>query len=326
MKQLVKNIVGRSTLTMATWLPENRQLLERVGLRTSQGLFGDRVVAIKFCNGNSFKLAHVDESYLAFELFWHGGDYYEPITRALLSHLIRPAATFVDVGAHLGFFSITSGVARRDLKILAFEPNPKNFRLLRANAAANGLDNVICEQVAISDKDGVGTLYLTESDMSASLMKGFQEQDTKQTGEMRVRTRSLDSYVEEHGIAGPLVIKVDIEGHEPAFFRGASSTIAAYKPDIILEVLYEQEPGLIDELKALGYRFYPVTDQGLTELEAPRLIKRYPFLFLNHLLSTRPRQELAGIFDRVQAEIAGIDLHQTSKHFPKEQWPLLWTA
>jgi hypothetical protein len=139
-----------------------------------------------------------------------------------------------------------------------------------------------------------------------------------------VPTASLDHYLEQHEIRGPLVIKVDIEGHESAFFRGASHTIAAKKPDIVLEVLYDQDPRLISELKTLGYHFYPITDQGLVELEAPRLIKRFPLLFLNHLLSARPREELAGIFNRAREATRNLNLLETSKHFPKEKWPHLW--
>lgn len=298
--------------------------MKPLGIRTSQDLFGDRIVSIQIAGGKSFLLTHVDESYFGFQLFWRGGDYYEPITRALLASLLRPGDTFLDIGAHLGFFSLTMGLSNRGVKIIAFEPNPKNFRLLQANVAANGLSEIICEPIAISDHDGEALLYLTESDMSASLMKDFQAEDTRQIDSIEVRTASLDNYLAQQEITSPLIIKVDIEGHEPAFFRGAAQTIAVQKPDIILEVLYEQDPELVRHLRSLGYHFYPITDQGFVELEAPKLVKRFPFLFLNHLLSMRPKQEIANIFDRLSEGIRKMNLLETSKHFPKEQWPDLW--
>jgi FkbM family methyltransferase len=333
-KGLLKEGIGRCSLTLGTVVPGSRPVLARIGMRTSQGLFGKRTVSIKLSNGRSFRLRNVDESYLAFQLFWHGGDYYEPLTRSLLSRLIKPGGTFFDIGAHVGFFTLTTAISN-ETRIVAFEPNPKNFALLEGNIAENNLTNtgngsaaprLVCEPYAISDTDGKATLYLTESDMSASLMKDFQAEDTRQIGELRVSTCSLDNYLQKHPVTGPLVIKVDIEGHEPAFFRGATKTIAAHKPDIVLEVLNDQNPDAVAFLKRLGYRFYPVTDGDLVELEAPKLIKRYPFLFLNHLLSTRPRQEIKQIFKEVKAETESIDLRQTSKHFPREQWPLLWKS
>jgi FkbM family methyltransferase len=323
-KRALKTMVGRGTLTLANWAPQGRRLLGGLGLRTTQDLFGDRIVSIKLDGTGVLKLTNVDATYLAFQLFWHGVDFYEPITRLLLARLLQPGTTFLDIGAHLGFFTITSSLACPGIRTIAFEPNPKNFRALQANVAANALKDVVCEPLAISDLDGPATLYLTESDMSASLMKDFQAEDTRQVGQIQVQTTSLDNYVEPRGFTNPLVMKVDIEGHEPAFFRGAARTITRNKPDIILEVLYEQDPKLIAWLKSLGYRFYPITDQGLVEIEAPRLIKRFPFLFLNHLLSTRPPGQLQEIFEKIEPQVRALDLRQTSKHFPKEQWPLLW--
>lgn len=330
----LKKGIGRAALMLGVIMPGIRPLLSNIGLRTSHGLFGKRTVSIDFSSGRSFRLRNVDDSYLAFQLFWHGGDYYEPLTRSLLSRLIKQGGTFFDIGAHVGFFTVTMGISH-DIRIVAFEPNPRNFALLQENIAANSpsgnqtgglLSQVVCEPCAISDKDGKATLYLTESDMSASLMKGFQAEDTRQIDEVNVSTCSLDSYVEKHPVTGSLVIKVDIEGHESAFFRGAAKTIARHKPDIILEVLDDQHPVAVTELKRLGYRFYPITDGDLVELEAPKLIKRYPFLFLNHLLSTRPRQEIQQVFKEMKTETQSIDLRETSKHFPTEQWPLLWKS
>jgi FkbM family methyltransferase len=326
LKRIFKHVLGRALVSIAELLPRTRGLLRPLGLRTSQDLFGNRIVSVQLPNAKSLRLTHVDESYLAFQLFWRGSQYYEPITRSLLASLLHPGDTFLDIGAHLGFFALTAGLSNPGVLVIAFEPNPKNFRILKANALANGLNGLICEPMAISDRDGTGTLYLTESDMSASLMKDFQAEDTRQIGSVEVRTASLDTYLEQQSIQGRLTIKVDIEGHEPAFFRGAARTIAACKPDIILEVLYEQESELVSQLKSIGYHFYPITDEGLVELEAPRLIKRFPFLFLNHLLSARPRREIAELFERVCEATRNLSLLQTSKHFPKEQWPSLWPA
>jgi FkbM family methyltransferase len=323
-KSIMKRMLGRLSIAAATGVPQIRPLLKPLGLRCSQGLFGNRTVSIHIRGHRPLRLTSVDESYLAFQLFWRGFDYYEPITRTLLQELVRPGDTFLDLGAHLGFYSLTTGIFHSNARIVAFEPNPKNFRVLQKNAAANGLNTLVCEPLAISDQDAKAPLYLTESDMSASLMKDFQIEDTKQIDGIEVRTVSLDSYLRAHEIAGPVVIKVDIEGHEPAFFRGAMETITTRKPDIVIEVLYDQEAALTARLKSLGYRFYPITNESLLEAETPRLFKRFPFLFLNYLLSARPKEELAALFDRVRSRTDHLNLLNTSKHFPAEEWPALW--
>jgi len=324
MKKPIKTALGRSVIRMAMQFPRARRTLRTAGLRCSQGLFENRIVSIPFDRRRVLRLTNVDESYLAFQLFWRGFQYYEPITRLLLIELLRPGTTFLDIGAHHGFFSLTASLFVDRLRVVAFEPNPSNFRILQANAAANAITNLSCEPLAISDCDGTATLYLTASDMSASLMKGFQAHDTEQIGSVEVRTTTLDSYTRLNQFGGPMVIKVDIEGHEGAFMRGAAETIRRCKPDIILEVVEDQDPAWVAGLKALGYRFYPITDQGLTETDAPHLIKRFPLLFLNYLISARPREELEKIFERLGPHIRAINLLDSSKYFPKEEWPLLW--
>ena len=68
----------------------------------------------------------------------------------------------------------------------------------------------------------------------------------------------------------------------------------------------------------------PARSWFLIELDAPKLVKRFPFLFLNHLLSVRPKEELAPLFEGIREEITKINLLETTKHFPKEEWPKLW--
>jgi FkbM family methyltransferase len=324
MKRLIKGVLGRIAICAGIALPRSRRILKSIGLRCSQDLFRNRAVSIPISNRKALRLTNVDNSYLAFQLFWHGFQYYEPITCLLLREILRPGATFLDIGAHHGFFSLAAGLLGEGIHIVAFEPNPGNFRILKANVAANGVTNLRIEPLAISDSDGMAALYLTKSDMSASLMQGFQSHDTKQVGSVQVPTVTLDHYLQVHAAEGPLVIKVDIEGHEAAFIRGARKTIGSFKPDIVLEVVEDQDPLWVADLKSMGYRFYSITDRGLVELDAPRLAKRFPFLFLNHLLSIRPKEEIGEIFKRLEPRVRGINLLETSKHFRKEEWPLLW--
>src|SRR5579859_1919879 len=288
LRKRAKTALGRSLVLLVNQIPSLRRLFSSVGLRTSWGVFGDRIVNIHMTRRSSIRLTHLDESYLAFQLFWQGACYYEPLTRELIQQLLNPGDTFLDVGAHIGFYSLALACSIPGLKVIAFEPNPKTFQILVANAAANALE-VVCEPIAISESAGTATLYLTESDMSASLMKDFQAEDTRQIGSVEVRTASLDSYFQGHSIKNLKAIKVDIEGHESAFFQGARETISKHKPDIVLEVLYEPDPEILSWLRSLGYRFYPVTNEGLAEMDPPRLVKRFPLLFLNHLLSVRPK-------------------------------------
>jgi len=49
----------------------------------------------------------------------------------------------MDVGAHVGIFTLKAAREAEDGLIVAVEPDPGNFRLLVRNIRANGLENVI---------------------------------------------------------------------------------------------------------------------------------------------------------------------------------------
>ena len=50
-----------------------------------------------------------------------------------------------------------------------------------------------------------------------------------------VETVCLDSFVRRHGVARVSLIKIDVEGHEPAVLRGAESVVSEHRPALIVE-------------------------------------------------------------------------------------------
>ena len=82
---------------------------------------------------------------------------------------IRDGDRIVDAGANIGLFTVFANRLARDLRVLAFEPNPAAFACLRANADAWG-DNVTCLPFGLSQADGVAELTFFEG---LSLLSGF---------------------------------------------------------------------------------------------------------------------------------------------------------
>ncbi len=70
----------------------------------------------------------------------------EPQTAAWFK--VQPGSTFVDIGAHIGRYTLMA--ARYASKVIAIEPEPSNFSLLRENVALNGFSNVVTLQPALS--------------------------------------------------------------------------------------------------------------------------------------------------------------------------------
>lgn len=309
---LTKRFLGRVLYRAGTGLPRMRPLLTRWGLRTRADWFPDETPEVRSrATGERLRLASFSKNYLSFELFWRGLDYYEPLTTALIRMLASPGGLFVDAGANIGFHSLCLAMARPDMQIVSFEPNPKLHALIEANIRANGFKNITAEELALSDRDGIRPFYLNWSDMSASLERTF---DSNHIGVVSVAVTTLDDYLARRGESTDrFLLKVDVEGHEPAFFAGAAETIRRCQPDIIAETAVPYPAKTIEHLRRSGYRFRQITDEGLLPCVEPAARVRGPLVFLNCLLTTRSSAELEGISAALREHARRLDLFQSSK-------------
>ena len=77
--------------------------------------------------------------------------------RRLVSSILKPGMTAVDIGANIGFYSMlmaarVGGTGR----VVAFEPDADNFRLLEKNILENDIHNVHAEMMAVAGQTGAG--------------------------------------------------------------------------------------------------------------------------------------------------------------------------
>ena len=87
---------------------------------------------------------------------------YEPEELDLLRKCLKPGANFLDIGGNIGYFTIIAAKHVGPLgKVIAFEPEPHNFEILRRNVELNKLRNVMIENYAAVDQEKTLTLYLS---------------------------------------------------------------------------------------------------------------------------------------------------------------------
>jgi FkbM family methyltransferase len=312
LKRSVREPVGKSLIAVCSAIPALRSPLSNMGITPS--CFGNRTVRVPFTDrSGGLMIAGGGNVHLSFQLFWTGMDYYEPFTRTVIENLAMKSRAFIDVGANIGFFTLVAGAVNPQLRQFAFEPNPKMFALLTEHKRLNGLSNLTAEQMAVSDSDGAANLFLNGSDMSASLEPDFQADFNPARGSVSVKTVTLDSYIEQQGITGPLLLKVDVEGHDKAFLEGGQGTFAGLRPDLIIEVLSDFDPAAIERFQRNGYRFYRITDEGLLESKKVTLTKKGDFVFFNYLFTTRSATELDEISNHIRERARHINLYRTSK-------------
>jgi FkbM family methyltransferase len=145
---------------------------------------------------------------------------WEPGETALLLQWLAPGMTFIDIGAHVGYYTLLG--ARRvgpSGLVLAFEPGPRNYELLLANVWRNGFTNVVCFPWAVSDHVGFLDLFL--DDRNTGDNRTFPSPGRRCA---RVRAVALDALP---SIRPPIdVVKIDVQGSEDAVIAGMGDLLA----------------------------------------------------------------------------------------------------
>jgi FkbM family methyltransferase len=178
---------------------------------------------------------------------------WERAQTATIRSLLRPGDTFIDIGASFGWYTvIASDAVGKEGRVIAFEPAPAAFELLRLNVKANGCENVTLEPKALSDRRGTVQLHLHESNKgSHSILPSKERQRT-----VTVEAVSLDEYLE--GCPGEVaVVKIDTEGAEGIILDGMSETLNKHpRMSVILEFTPDSLRQVGHDPGALLHRFY----------------------------------------------------------------------
>lgn len=163
------------------------------------------------------------------------GDNELPVQHAVVTHL-RPGGVFYDIGSNVGFFALLAAhVVGPGGHVYAFEPVPENAACIRANARANRFsDTITVIGEAAGARTGTAELWLDPHPGGATL--SASDAGSGATSRLEVRTVAVDELVGTGRLRPPTVVKIDVEGAEPAVLDGMAETIAAHHPVLIVEV------------------------------------------------------------------------------------------
>jgi FkbM family methyltransferase len=172
---------------------------------------------------------------------------YEPAQTERFVDLVRPGAQVLDVGAHVGYYTLLSArLAGSSGRVAAFEPSPANLAALKANVAGNRLANVTIVEAAVAGAVGTACFDLAHGSGTGHL--------TAAAG-LEVPTVALDGWCAAHEFA-PDVIKMDIEGAEAEALPAAVETLRRCRPVLLLSTHgLDVEASCRAFLGDLGYDF-----------------------------------------------------------------------
>ncbi len=239
-------------------------------------------------------VAHLNRSetdYIYHEIF---------VLQAYLRHgiTIEDGDCILDVGANIGLFTVFANRLARDLRLIAFEPNPAAFGCLALNAEAYG-SGVRCLPIGISRENGSAELTFFEG---MSLLSGFyadaaterevvrsyalQQQPASGTDAgfgaqigaliedrftartVHAELRTLSSVIAEEGIDRVDLLKVNVEKSELDVLMGVAPRDWARIRQAVIEVDRQAHlQPMLDLLEHHGFDVLVEQDPALRDTE-----------------------------------------------------------
>lgn len=176
-----------------------------------------RDVSLRFLKYNLCASDYISLENLFHEIFVSGEYHYA-------ENEFKPEVIF-DCGANIGMTTLFFKILYPDVKIRAFEPNPKAFYYLNKNITSNNLLNVFPYQVALSDTNGEMELFFdNENLVTGSLNNGREIFNHSVT----VKTAKLSDYIAQEARID--ILKMDVEGAEHIILAELAKTGLLQKP------------------------------------------------------------------------------------------------
>jgi len=114
----------------------------------------------------------------------------------------------VDIGAHVGVFSMYLAKRYPFLSIISFEPTPCNFVNLKRNLQLNGVGNVhACNLAVTADGRNIQMLVDPRNTGGAS---GFVQTATPEQQVFAARSTTLDAIFADYGLTSCKMLKIDL--------------------------------------------------------------------------------------------------------------------
>ena len=194
---------------------------------------------------------------------------FEPDVAALIVNEIKAGArTFIDVGAHHGFFTILA--SHYGATTYSFEPDALNYRVLRRNIKLNRIQTSNIQNIGLSNFEGRVSLFGFAT--GVSLTSDWSGNKSKRKFDIDVS--NIDRCFLGNNLEGNTVIKIDVEGHEWEVLDGARNFLVSRNDiTIICEITFREKQldngnisskalETIQSLILRGFEIFTITTEG----------------------------------------------------------------
>lgn len=188
---------------------------------------------------------------------------------------IKNGDVIFDVGCYVGLSALYfSKLVGENGKIICFEPNKYNLLRIKNNFSLNPIltGSIELYNIGLSDQNEFTKMLISDDIESghasaSQLVKGgniaISQSELLKMGffEEIVQMKTLDTFVKENGLV-PDVIKIDIEGAEILFLKGAMKTLIDHKPILFIELHNVFAACFVAKfLKQLNYEYHIISEE-----------------------------------------------------------------
>lgn len=199
---------------------------------------------------------------IAAMLFWKYST-LEDYETTLMKEFIKEGMKVIDIGANIGYHTLQiSQLVGKTGQIIAFEPDPENYRLLIKNLESNNCKNVTLYQKAVGNFNGDLKLFFCEENRGDHRI--FDSGDQRQS--FVVKSVRLDDFFNNTDSFD--VIKMDIQGAEPLAFEGMKRFLSRHQklvvfceffPDVFVNYNYRAYE-FLTKIEELGFLVFVIND------------------------------------------------------------------
>jgi FkbM family methyltransferase len=209
---------------------------------------------------------------------------YEPSRSNFLYNILRPGDTFIDIGAHIGYFSLlASALVGRTGFVYSFEPERKNYVQLLANIALNRAGNVQPFEQALGASEMDVAFYVNKSGRDGAHALAEPDSRGRQNAfrQESLHLTTFDNVFGDGTHARVRAVKIAVEGAETDVLRGASRHLEHHAFEVVLcrfdtrrmRRMGSHEADLRALMASFGYECYGLTgDADLIHVPADQPI------------------------------------------------------
>ncbi|QMU53928.1 MAG: FkbM family methyltransferase [Nitrosopumilus sp.] len=213
--------------------------------------------------------------YLAIKKIW------EPEETDFFNKSICEGMTVIDIGANIGYFTLLfSNLVGNSGKVIAFEPNPRSFKILNKNTQSNIIKNVTLFPNALGKFNHSTKLFLSKINFGDNrISKKLIETTDLERKAIDVDVITLDDVLQNMSVD---FLKIDAQGSEMNILQGAKNIIKKNEQiKMVIEfwpiglMAHDCQPiDFLTELKSLKFNIYDFSDIK-NEITIEQLCNKY---------------------------------------------------